>query len=467
MQSWGEAWQQIDRTAPIFPNEWTLIISGNIALNPAALAWFSFGTSFESVALYADEDHVSFRADGQNQFGLPVFKTAFDPLLLDQNGSYGDVVAIRRETINLILRHLREQPTKPEQRIGTSVGMLLRHAAECGPVGHIPRVLSSRLSFVEQPELCAAGADPAKVGMSVQRSNRICIVLPTRNHRSLLTKCIDSLRAKACHSDRLEFVIIDNGSEDSDTLSYLDQLQRSSVALVIRDDRPFNWALFNNTAVAHSEAELFLFCNYDIEMLSMNWDQRIEVAAEPNIGAIGAKLLYPDGTVQHAGILLGPNGRSEHEAVNQPADAAGPQGRWVRRRRVGVVTGAFLACRAEAFRNAGGFDAYELPIWFGDVDFCLRLRANGLHILFDPAICAVHHESKTVHSLVSSYNSEQYWRCALEVVHKRWGRAMLEDPGFNPHISRWDPPFSAMVEPSLDAIIGHLSRSTNPNPWRV
>src|SRR5438046_5540601 len=116
---------------------------------------------------------------------------------------------------------------------------------------------------------------------------------------------------KACHSDRLEFVIIDNGSEDSDTLSYLDQLQRSSVALVIRDDRPFNWALFNNTAVAHSEAELFLFCNNDIEMLSRNWDQRIEVAAEPNIGAIGAKLLYPDGTVQHAGILLGPNGRSE------------------------------------------------------------------------------------------------------------------------------------------------------------
>jgi hypothetical protein len=167
--------------------------------------------------------------------------------------------------------------------------------------------------------------------------------------------------------------------------------------------------------------------------------------------------LYPDGTVQHAGILFGPNGRSEHEGVNQPADAAGPQGRWVCRRRVGAVTGAFLACRAEAFHNSGGFDAYELPIWFGDVDFCLRLRAKGLHILFDPAICAVHHESRTVRSLLSGQNSEQYWRCALEVMHKRWGQAMLEDPGFNPHFSRWDPPFSSMVEPSLDAIIAILA----------
>ena len=468
VKSSRETWQRILEIAPLTPSEWILLVPGNLSLHPAALAWFSFASSFGAVALYPDEDHLSFRSDGQNRFDRPVFKTAFDPLLLEQGGSFGDVIAIRRDVLNIALPSILKQLTSSDQPASISIGVLLRRVAGHGPVAHIPRVLASRLSSVEVAAPRTDNSNPNMNALPVGSPNRILVVVPTRNEQTNLISCINSLREKAHHSNRLKFIIIDNGSDDSDTLSYLKTLQRTGDADVIRDNRPFNWSLFNNMAAEGSEADLFVFCNNDIEMLSDNWDLYVEKAlSEESIGALGAKLLYSDMTVQHAGIVFGPKGQCEHEGVNQPSDAPGPQGRWVLRRRVGAVTGAFLACRADVFRMATGFDVRELPIWFGDIDFCLRLRAQGKHILFEPAICAIHHESKTVRAVLSGDISQQYWSHALQVMRKRWGRAMVEDPSFNPYFSRWDPPFLSITEPPLDAILAHLSRSASPNPWRV
>jgi len=198
------------------------------------------------------------------------------------------------------------------------------------------------------------------------------------------------------------------------------------------------------------------------------WDLHLEASlAMEGIGAVGAKLLYPDGTIQHAGVLFGPQARTEHEGMSQPSHERGPQGRWVRRRKVGAVSGAFLACPGDFFREAGGFDTLEFPIWFGDIDFCLRLRSHGREILFDPNICATHHESKTARSTFAAGISDQYWRYALQRMRDRWGCALTTDPGFNPHYSRLDPPFSAIAEPSPDVIEAYIKRSLSVEPWRI
>src|SRR5207248_9041692 len=139
-----------------------------------------------------------------------------------------------------------------------------------------------------EPKAYTAGVGPGGTRVADPHYGQtVRVVVPTRNQRSLLTNCIGSLRAKASNCNRLEFVVVDNASEDSDTRSYLDVLHREGAAQVIRDGRPFNWALFNNAAVEGSEAALFVFCNNDIEMLSSNWDQRIEDSlAVENIGVI-------------------------------------------------------------------------------------------------------------------------------------------------------------------------------------
>ena len=456
-----EQWALVSEISARDAEEWVLIIPTTVVLCSTTLAWFAFAVSFETVALYADEDHVSFHLEGHRKFTSPVFKTTFDPLLLDEGGNYGDVVAVRRDVLHAALARLLAGP------VDVSTRALLQCVREWGSVGHIPRVLSSR----QNPASESAG-DSVVTQVSRCSStgglHRIRVVVPTRDQRALLHKCIESLQAKAQHPDRIEFLIIDNGSDDPDTLSYLAALQERDRISVMRDERPFNWSLLNNTGVQESNAELFVFCNDDIEMLSLAWDLHLDASlAMKGIGAVGAKLLYPDGRIQHAGVLFGPQGRTEHEGINQHSHAPGPQGRWVRRRKVGAVSGAFLACPAEFFREAGGFDTLEFPIWFGDIDFCLRLRSRGREILFDPNIWATHHESKTARSTLAPGISDQYWRYALERMHERWGCAMIEDPGFNPYYSRLDAPFSAITEPSLDVIEAYIKRSLSVEPWRV
>jgi Glycosyl transferase family 2 len=164
-------------------------------------------------------------------------------LLLEEGGNYGDVVAVRCDVLHAVLARLLAGSVD-----SLSTGTLLRCAREWGSVGHIPRVLSSR----QQP--ASEGAADSVVPQVPRCSStgglhRIRIVVPTRNQRALLNKCIESLQAKAQHPDRIEFVIIDNGSNDPDTLSYLAALQERDQISVMRDERPFNWSLLNNTGV--------------------------------------------------------------------------------------------------------------------------------------------------------------------------------------------------------------------------
>ena len=203
-------------------------------------------------------------------------------------------------------------------------------------------------------------------------------------------------------------------------------------------------------------------------MLTQGWDDILrDQLRRESVGVVGVKLVYPDGTLQHAGIVLGANRRTEHEGVGAAPTAQGSCGRWHLRRRAAAVTGAFLACRRTDFQALGGFDEIELPILFNDIDFCLRMRQQGLQILFEPAIIARHHELKTLRLAYSEETRAHYTVHALCVMRQRWGDAFRRDPGFNPHFSRWGRPFETLSEPSMDVILDHLFCSARANPWLV
>jgi GT2 family glycosyltransferase len=334
-------------------------------------------------------------------------------------------------------------------------------ADEC-TIAHLPRVLCNRMADLPPPPPHASLIVP------VQGHTRIGVVIPTRNGADLVQTCIDSLRRTAGQPSRLDIVIIDNGSDDQPTLDLLANLEAMGAARVLRDPAPFNWARLSNSGAASCDSSLLLFLNNDVEITTHGWDDILRRHLNrPDLGAVGARLLYPDGGIQHGGMVLGPDGRAEHEgaaAVGVPDDIAA---RWITRRRVGAVTGAFLACRREDFETLRGFDAVHLPIWFNDVDFCLRLRKSGKLILYVPEIVATHHESRTLTTLSADQHHRVIWSESLAKMRHRWGSALEIDPGFNPHFARTGRPFEAMMEPSITAIREHLILSARRNPWEV
>jgi GT2 family glycosyltransferase len=290
--------------------------------------------------------------------------------------------------------------------------------------------------------------------------------VPTRNGGALLAECLAALREKAATPDRLEVLVIDNGSDRAETLAILEAEAARPGSRVLRLDEPFNWARLNNLAARESRAEHLLFLNDDTRMLSGGWDRLLRrLLAEPMVGAVGARLVYDDLTIQHAGVLFGIEGLVAHEGVGAAMDEGGPGGRWQRLRRVGAVTGAFLACRRASFEACGGFDAEAFGVTFNDVDFCLALRAAGLAVLYAPEIALVHYESKS--RGIDSLDAAKQERAEFErrLLVERWGEGMLLDPGFNPHWSRWSRPFAALREPSAAEIAAHMAATAAADPW--
>jgi GT2 family glycosyltransferase len=276
----------------------------------------------------------------------------------------------------------------------------------------------------------------------------------------LLRLTIDTLCATAARRERLEILVVDNGSTDRETLDFLEDGRRNRHFRVLTVDEPFNWSRLNNLAASASNEQRLLFVNNDIEMVTPSWDDVLRVQlTRPEIGALGARLAYPDRTLQHCGIVFGIDGRTEHEGVGHPASASGPGDRWLLRRTIGAVTGAFLACRRDVFDAVGGFDEHHLPVWFNDVDFCLKVRNAGLRVLYEPSIFAVHHESKSLAFSSAEAERKALFTASAAVMADRWSEAMRVDPGFNPHYARWGRPFDYLREPSLQDIELHARRS--------
>ncbi len=276
----------------------------------------------------------------------------------------------------------------------------------------------------------------------------VTIIIPTRDRSDLLACCIGGILGVTDYRN-FEVLIVDNLSRESATEELYRKAADDSRVRVLRYARPYNFALINNWAAEQADGDILLFLNNDTEVINRDWLRHLVAnAIRSEVGAVGAKLLYPDGHVQHGGIILGMGGVAAHFHLRRRAKDAGYFGRALLQQNLSAVTAACLAMRRRIFTEIGGFDGVNLAVAFNDVDLCLRIRERGHMIVWTPLALLYHHESA---SRPSDLQSDQQHRFTREIsyMRARWGAALDRDPYFNPNLSLSDPTIGLAYPPRV------------------
>ncbi len=263
----------------------------------------------------------------------------------------------------------------------------------------------------------------------------VSVIVPTYNQLPLLSKCLDGLLDGTSYSN-VEVIVVDNRSDDPATLEYLERLRSDSRVRVVRDDGPFNFARLNNEAVRVCKGSLIAFLNNDIEVVNPDWlHEMVARLRRPGVAAVGAKLLYPNGTIQHAGVLLGASGGvADHMLKHHSAHELGYFCRAVLPQNVSAVTAACMLVSREAFERVNGFDEKAFAVAYNDIDLCLRLRQAGYLIVYTPYAELIHHESVS-RGYEDSPEKRARFEGEVAKMHERWGDLLRADPYYNPNFS--------------------------------
>ena len=260
----------------------------------------------------------------------------------------------------------------------------------------------------------------------------VSIIIPTRDGLDYLRPCIESILAVDHRAT--EIIIVDNGSEDPATLAYLDELTKATVAKVIAYPGPFNFSDINNVAARQATGEILCFLNNDTEVRSPDWiDRARALLSLKGVGIVGARLLYPDGSLQHFGVTVGTAQHkvASHPHCGQPGSASGYFSKARLMQQFSAVTAACMFVTREAFETAGGFEP-DLRVAYNDVDLCLKVRAAGFRIVGDPDIVLIHKESKTRGSDTDGVKASRL-DAEARLMRERWGDILDHDPFYSPN----------------------------------
>jgi GT2 family glycosyltransferase len=431
--------------------------------------------------LYSDEDRIEDDEFGRCLHHTPFFKPDFDHDLLLAMNYICHLVVVERAAL------LEVGGLRPGCDGAQDHDLLLRLAARLAParIRHVARILyhwrvtpgsvsqtperqealRRAVAQVVDDHLRACGRDaivephddpigrPRLYANRVRwrlpaRAPQVSIIVPTRDRRDLLEPCVESiLRAASAYPGPTELVVVDNDSSEPATLSYLDGLRSRPGVRLLRHPGRFNWSAINNAAAREAGGSVLIFLNNDTHVLAEDWcAEMVGNALRPEVGAVGARLLYQDGTIQHAGVLVGVEGVAGHEAVGDPVADGGYFGRSHLLRGAAAVTGACLATRRELFEKLGGFDELELKVAFNDIDYCLRVRQAGRRVVYAPHAVLYHFESKSRGRELTAAQQARHRTEAL-AFRARWGEAVAADPFFNPHFERYARPFDRLRPP--------------------
>jgi GT2 family glycosyltransferase len=216
---------------------------------------------------------------------------------------------------------------------------------------------------------------------------------------------------------------------------------------VIRDTRPFNFSALNNAAAKVAAGDVLVLLNNDTEVITADWLGRlVSIALQPDVGAVGAKLLFPDDSLQHGGVILGLGGLAAHAHEGLPRSSPGYVGRAALQQDVSAVTAACLAVRRELFQQVGGFDERELTIAYNDVDFCLKLRSLGLRNVWTPFVELYHRESAT-RGHDTTPEKQRRFEAEKAVIRRKWQAWLDRDPAYNPNLTDSRSDFSLAWPP--------------------
>lgn len=303
---------------------------------------------------------------------------------------------------------------------------------------------------------------------------RVTLIIPTRNRLNVLKPCVDSLRTKTSYPN-FEILIVDNDSDEPETLEYLQALEAGIVpeptstqpvtetsstssttpaasirppapVRVIRFPGDFNYSAINNFGAQHTDAPVIGLLNNDLEVIHGDWlDEMVSHALRPDIGCVGAKLYYPNDRIQHAGVILGIGGVAAHAWQSHPRGAAGQAHRNLLQQNLSAVTAACLVIRRSVFEEVRGLDE-KLRVAFNDVDFCLKVRAAGYRNFWTPYAELYHHESAS-RGAEDTLEKRDRFRSEVEYVTAKWGDLLQNDPAYNPNLTLTINDFTLALPP--------------------
>jgi len=274
----------------------------------------------------------------------------------------------------------------------------------------------------------------------------VSLIIPTRDRVDILRVCIESIRSTTLYPN-WEILLVNNQSREPATLAYFEEMKRDPRIRLLNYDAPFNYSAINNFAAGEARGEILGFINNDVEVIAKGWlEEMVGHAVRPDIGAVGARLLYPDGRVQHAGVILGVGGVANHAHLYLDQDAPGYFGRARLTQNFSAVTGACLLIRKELFVEVGMLDEVNLPVAFNDVDLCLRIRRFGLRNVYCPQAELYHHESL---SRGAEDTSAKRARAKQEIryMENTWSSYLSCDPYYNPNLATKKLDFSVSAQP--------------------
>ena len=264
----------------------------------------------------------------------------------------------------------------------------------------------------------------------------VSVLIPSKDHREDLDRCLHSLYRNAGY-DNFEVLVIENNSTDPETFAYYKTLPgRYPNCRVVTYEGPFNFSAVNNFGARFAKGEHLLLLNNDIEILSSDFlRELLSYSQRPDVGAVGAKLYYPDDTIQHAGVIMGINGSAGHSHKSYPRAAVGDLYRLVTTQNYMAVTGACLMTRAALYREQGGLDETSFAVAYNDVDYCLKLWQKGLLNVYTPRAEAYHYESKSRGLDTTPENAARYEREKAAFYAKYRQYIDHYDPYYNPHFN--------------------------------
>lgn len=437
--------------------DWIAFLDHDDTLAPQALYAYAkcINRSPETDFLYSDEDKMDEK--GRKHFD-PFFKPDFSPHLLLSNNYITHFTAVRKTVLDEI------GPLDSSYDGAQDYDLILRATEKARKVQHVPDILyhwrALSQSTASSPGAKVYTSDAGRRAVEAAMKRRgidaqvlhhrlpntyhvvypvpkpqplISIIIPSHNEPATLRKCLNSIFSKRGW-DNYEVLVVENNSTDSKTFAYYEEIRHNPHVRLLTWNHSFNYASINNWAAEQAKGDLLLFLNNDTEVISPDWlEEMASLALQPDVGAVGAKLYYPDRTIQHGGVVIRIGGIAGHSHKCVPYDVPGYFSRMYMVHDLSAVTAACLMTRRSVFAEVGGFDE-EFVLAFNDVDLCLRIREAGYSILFTPLAELFHYESKTRGYEVTPAQRERFIR-EQRAWLRRWMEKYPGDPFYNPNLT--------------------------------
>lgn len=438
--------------------DYIALLDHDDVLTADALYWMALEVIAhpDAAIVYSDEDKI----DEVGRVFQPYFKPDWSPELVLSQNYVNHLGVYRRDEVEAVGRF------RDAFRGSQDYDLMLRIADRVGPdrIRHVPVVLyhwrtvvgsiasggdgkgyahgAARRAIFEHLDRTGQAAEVVAtedgfghrvVPVMPDPAPKVTIVVPTRDRVEILKVCIDGLLTKTDYTN-WELFVVDNGSKQAETARYLADISSDPRIRVLRDDGAFNYSRLNNTAVAQGSGQLVLLLNNDVEPINPDWlGEMVRQLSRKGVGVVGAKLYFPDDTVQHVGVVTGIGGVAGHFEKRLPREADGYFQRPNLIHNATAVTGACLLTTRKLWDTAGGLDEEHLTVAFNDVDFCLKIRALGQRIVVAPAAELYHYESVS-RGADNAPEKLARFRREMATMRARWDHIIDEDPYWNPNL---------------------------------